>query len=63
MTLVQITEEKEHKKVSSPALDAQIQSPPQSDQEVESVLDTEPLDVPGTHMDSSNDKLGSGEQE
>jgi hypothetical protein len=63
VTLVQITEEKEPEKASSPAPDAQIQSLPQSDQEVESVLDTELLDVPGTQVDSPKDELGSGEQE
>jgi hypothetical protein len=63
VTLVQITEEKEPEKVSSPALDAPIQILPQSDQEVESVLDTELLDTPGTQMDSLKDELGSGEQE
>jgi hypothetical protein len=63
VTLVQITEEKEPEKVSSPALDAPIQSLPQSDQEVKSVLDTELLDTPGTQVDSPKDELGSGEQE
>jgi hypothetical protein len=47
VTLVQITEEKEPEKASSPAPDAQIQGLPQNDQEVKSVLDTELLDVPG----------------
>jgi hypothetical protein len=48
VTLVQIIEEKEPDKASSPAPDAQIQGLPQNDQEIESVLDTEILDVPKT---------------
>jgi hypothetical protein len=63
VTLVQITEEKEPEKASSPAPDAQIQGLPQNDQEVESVLDTELLNVPGTQVDIPKDELGSGEQE
>jgi hypothetical protein len=63
VTLVQITEEKEPEKASSPAPDAQIQGLPQNDQEVKSVLDTELLDVPETQVDILKDELGSGEQE
>jgi hypothetical protein len=47
VTLVKIIEEKEPEKASSPAPDAQIQILPQNDQEVESVLDTELLNVLG----------------
>jgi hypothetical protein len=60
---IQITEEKEPKIVSSPTPDAQIQSLPWSDQEVQSVLDTDLLDALGTQVDSPKDDLGSGEQE
>jgi hypothetical protein len=63
VTLVQITEEKEPKKASSPAPNAQIQGLPQNDQEVKSVLDTELLDVPETQVDSPKDEPGSSEQE
>jgi hypothetical protein len=63
VTLMQITEEKEPKKASSPALDAPIQSLPHSDQEVKSVLDTKLLDTPRTSMEKSRDELGSGEKE
>jgi hypothetical protein len=62
VTPVQITEEKEPEKASSPAPDAQIRSPSQNDQEVESVLDTELLDVPETQKDSLTDEPGSGKQ-
>jgi hypothetical protein len=60
---VQITEEKEPEKSSSPAPDAQIQILPQNDQEVEIILEIEPLDVLGTQVDNPKDKLGLGEQE
>jgi hypothetical protein len=59
---MQITEEKEPEKASSPAPNAQIWSPSQNDQEVESVLDTKLLDVPETQKDSPTDEPGSGEQ-
>jgi hypothetical protein len=59
---VQITQEKEPKKASSLAPDAQIQGLPQNDQEVESVLDTEILNVLETQMNISMDEPGSGEQ-
>jgi hypothetical protein len=62
VTPVQITKEKEPEKVSSPALDAPNQSLPQSDQKVESVLDTELLDTSGTQVDILKDDLGSGEK-
>jgi hypothetical protein len=62
VTLVQIIEEKEPEKASSPAPDTQIWSPSQNDQEVESVLETELLDVPKTQKDSLTDELGSGKQ-
>jgi hypothetical protein len=63
VTPVQITEEKEPERASTPGPDAPVQSCPQSEHEVESALDTEPLDIPGTPMDNSRDELGSGEQE
>jgi hypothetical protein len=47
VTPVPITEEKEPEKASTPSLDAPIQNLPQSDHEVESVLDTELLDLSG----------------
>jgi hypothetical protein len=62
MTHVQITKEKESEKASSLAPDTQIRSPSQNDQEVESVLDTELLDVPETQKDSLMDEPGSGKQ-
>jgi hypothetical protein len=62
VTLVQIKEEKEPKKVSTPGPDAPSQSCLQNENEVESSLDVEPLDIPGTLMDSSREDLGSGEQ-
>jgi hypothetical protein len=40
----------------------QIQSLPQNEYEVESSLDTEPLDTPRIPMDKLRDELGSGEQ-
>jgi hypothetical protein len=62
VTLVPITDEKEPEKASSPVLDAQIWGLPQNDQEVESVLDTELLDVLETQAYSLKDELGSGKQ-
>jgi hypothetical protein len=62
VTPVHITEEKEPEKASFPTLDAQIRSPSQNDQEVESVLDTELLNVSKTQKDSLMDEPGSGEQ-
>jgi hypothetical protein len=62
VTPIQITEEKELEKESSPSLNAQIQSLPQGDQEVEIVLDTELLNAPGTQVDSPKDELGSNEK-
>jgi hypothetical protein len=63
VTPVQITEEKEPKRASTPSPDAPVQSCPQSENEVESSLDTEPLDIPRTPMDSLSDKFGSCRQE
>jgi hypothetical protein len=63
VTPIQITEEKEPEKVSSPVPDAPIQNLPQSDQEVKSILDNEILYTPGTQVDSPKDELGLGEQE
>jgi hypothetical protein len=63
VTPVQITEVKEREKVSSPGPNAQIQSLPRIDEEVESVLDIELLDALGTQLDNPKDVLGSGEQE
>jgi hypothetical protein len=62
VTPVQITEEKEPEKASTPGPDASIQNLPQRDHEVESVLDTELLNLLGTPIDSSRDELGSGGQ-
>jgi hypothetical protein len=58
VTLVQITEEKEHEKASSPSPNAQIWDLPQNDQEVESVLDIELLNVLETQMDSPTNEPG-----
>jgi hypothetical protein len=63
VTLVQITEEKEPEKASSPVPNAQIQSLPQNDQEVKSVLEIEILNGTGTQVDSLKDEIGLGEQE
>jgi hypothetical protein len=63
VTPVYITEEKELEKESSPSLDAQTQSLPQSDQEVESFLDTKLLDAPENLVDSPKDEIGSREQQ
>jgi len=63
VTPVKITEEKEPERASTLGLDAPIQSLSQSENEVESALEVEPLNIPGTPMDSSRDELGSGEQE
>jgi hypothetical protein len=61
VTLVQIIEEKEPQKASSPAPDAQIFLP-QSEQEVKSVLDTKLPDALETQEDSLKDEPGSCEQ-
>jgi hypothetical protein len=63
VTPVQITEEKGPGKTSTLGLDAPIQSHPQREHEVESALDEEPLDIPGTPMERSRDELGSGKKE
>jgi hypothetical protein len=62
VTPIQIIEEKEPEKASSPAPDTQIRSPSQNDQEVKSVLNTELLEAPETQKDIPTDKPGSGEQ-
>jgi hypothetical protein len=62
VTPVQIIEEKEPEKTSSPAPDAQIWGLPQNEQEVESVLDTELPDAPETQADSLKDEPGRDEQ-
>jgi hypothetical protein len=62
VTYVRITKEKEPEKASSPTPDAQIRGLPHNDREVESVLDTELLDVLETQMDSLMYERGSGEQ-
>jgi hypothetical protein len=61
VTLVHITKEKEPEKESSPNPNAQVQSLPQSDQEVKSFLDTQLVDAPETQVDIPKDELGSGE--
>jgi hypothetical protein len=63
VTPVKITEEKEPEKASTPGHDAPVQSHPRIEHEVESALDTDPLDIPGTPMDNSKDELGADEQE
>jgi hypothetical protein len=63
VTLVGITEEKEPEKVYFLAPNAPIPILAQNDHEVESVLDTELLDTPGTQVDSPKDGPGSGKQE
>jgi hypothetical protein len=45
VTPMQITEEKEPERASTPGPDAPIQSRPQNEHEVESALDAEPLDI------------------
>ena len=52
VTPVQITEEKEPKRASTPDPDAPIQIHPQINLEVESALETKPRDISGTPMDS-----------
>jgi hypothetical protein len=60
VTPVHIIELKEPKKASTPGPNASIKNLPQSDHEVESVLDIELLNLPGTQIDNSRDELGSG---
>jgi hypothetical protein len=62
VTLVQIIEERELEKAFTPGLDASIQNLPRRDHEVESVLETELLDLSGTPIDSSRDEIGLGFQ-
>jgi hypothetical protein len=62
VTPVQITEENEPEKASSPAPDAQIRGLPHNEEVVKSVLETELLDVLETQVDSLKDDLGLGEQ-
>jgi hypothetical protein len=62
VTPVQITEEKEPEKASTPGPDALIQNIPQTDHEVKSVLEMELIEFLGTPMDNSRDDLGSGGQ-
>jgi hypothetical protein len=62
VTPVQITEEKEPEKASTPGPDASIQNLSQSKHEVESVLDTDLLDLSGTPIVILRDDLGSGGQ-
>jgi hypothetical protein len=61
VTPVQIIEEKEPEKASSPAPDTQIHLP-QNEQEVESVLDTDHPDAPETQEDSPKDEPRLDEQ-
>jgi hypothetical protein len=62
VTPVQITEEKEPERASTPGLNASNQNLSQRDHEVESVLDTELLDLPRNPIYRSRDELGSGGQ-
>jgi len=62
VTPMQITEEKDPKKASSPAPNGQIWGPSLNDQDFKSVLDTKLVDVPETQVDSPTDEPGSGEQ-
>jgi hypothetical protein len=62
VTLVQIIEEKEPEKTSSPSPNAQILGLPHNEQEVESVLDTELPDALETQADSPKDEPGTDEQ-
>jgi hypothetical protein len=62
MTPLHIKEEIEPEKTSSLVLDSQIQGFPQNEQEVESVLDTELLNVPKTQVDNPKDDPGLVEQ-
>jgi hypothetical protein len=61
--LIQIKEEKEPEKTSSPTPNTQIQGLPQNKQEVESALDTELPNALETQEDSLKDEPGSGELE
>jgi hypothetical protein len=58
---IQIIEEKELEKTSYPAPNDQIWIPSHNNKEVESVLDTEPLNVPKNQKDIPTDEPGSGE--
>jgi hypothetical protein len=62
VTLVHITKEKEPERASTLGPDAPIQILLKRDHEVESDLDTELLNFPGTPMDNSRDEMGSGGQ-
>jgi hypothetical protein len=62
VTLVQIIEDKEPEKASTLGPDDLSQIRPQNDYEVDISLDSEPLDIPRTPMESSRDDLGSGKQ-
>jgi hypothetical protein len=63
VTPVHIAKEKELERASTPGPNAPIQSRPQSEHEVESALDIEPLDILVTAMEILRDDLGSSEQE
>jgi hypothetical protein len=60
VTQFQITEEREPDKASTVGPNASIQNLTQSDHEVESVLETELLDLLGTPIGTSRDELGLG---
>jgi len=59
---MQITKEKEPERASTPGLDAPIQNLLQRNHEVESVLETELLDLSRTPTDISGDELVSSSQ-
>jgi hypothetical protein len=63
VTPVHIAKEKELERASTPGPNAPIQSHPQSEHEVESSLDIDPLDILATPMEILRDELGSSEQE
>jgi hypothetical protein len=63
VTPVHIAKEKELERASTPGPNAPIQSHPQSEHEVESDLDIDPLDILVTPMEILRDELGSREQE
>jgi hypothetical protein len=63
VTSVQITEEKELERESTPGPDGPVKGHPQIKHEAESALDIDPLDIPETPMEKSKDEPGSGERE
>lgn len=61
VTSVQITEEKEPERESTPGPDGPVKSHPQIKHEAESALDIDPINIPKTPMENSKDEPGSGE--